>query len=87
MSTLVAHGVDPQQARLLLLAGERFTVGYVLEEQPSTDAPGAPPDVDELLRRFPLMTQAIGTYFSEDRTSDDLYRDVARLILNLPSQH
>ena len=33
MSTLVDHGIELQRARLLVLAGERFTVGYVLEEQ------------------------------------------------------
>ncbi len=84
MATLVDHGVELQQARLSVLAGERLTVGYVLEEQAPVDASQQPPDVDELRRRFPTMTRAIGQYFSGDRTSDDLYRDVARLILGLP---
>jgi TetR/AcrR family transcriptional regulator, tetracycline repressor protein len=86
MSTLVDHGIELQQARLLVLAGERFTVGYVLEEQAPTDATQQAPDVDELLHRFPVMTQAIGQYFSVGRTPDDLYRDTARLILGLPPQ-
>ena len=81
MSTLVDHGVELQRARLLVLAGERLTVGYVLEEQAPTDETQQPPDVDELQRRFPVMTRAIGQYFSDGRTSDDLYRDVARVIL------
>jgi TetR/AcrR family tetracycline transcriptional repressor len=84
ISTLVDHGIELQQARLLVLAGERFTGGYVLEEQAPTDATQQAPDVDELLRRFPVMTQAIGQYFSVGRTSDDLYRDTARLVLGLP---
>jgi TetR/AcrR family tetracycline transcriptional repressor len=83
MSTLVDHGIELQRARLLVLAGERFTVGYVLEEQAPTDATQQAPDVAELQRRFPVMTQAIGRYFSTDRSSDDLYRDTARLILGL----
>jgi len=86
MSTLVDHGIEPQRARLLVLAGERFTVGYVLEEQAPVDATQQPPDVEELRRRFPVMTQAIGQYFSGGRTSDDLYRDVARVMLGLPPQ-
>ena len=33
MSALVAAGVPLRQARVITLATERFTVGYVLEEQ------------------------------------------------------
>jgi AcrR family transcriptional regulator len=86
MSTLVDRGIELHQARLVVLAGERFTVGYVLEEQAPADETRQPPDVDELRRRFPVMTGAIADYFSTHRTSDDLYRDIVRLILNLPSQ-
>jgi TetR/AcrR family tetracycline transcriptional repressor len=86
MSTLVDHGVELQRARLLVLAGERVTVGYVLEEQAPVDETQTAPDVDELKRRFPVMTRAIGQYFSAGRTSDDLYRDMARLIINLPTR-
>ena len=84
MSALVDHGIELQRARLLVLAGERFTVGYVLEEQAPTDATQQAPDVAELQRRFPVMVRAIGQYFSTGRSSDDLYRDTARLILGLP---
>ena len=86
MATLVEQGIELHRARLLVLAGERFTVGYVLEEQAPADETQQAPDVDELRRRFPVLTRAIGEYFSDGRTSDDLYRDVARLILGLPSQ-
>ena len=86
MSTLVGHGVELQRARLLVLAGERATLGYVLEEQAPVDETQQPPDVEELRRRFPVMTEAIGDYFSSGRNSDDLYRDIARLILGLPPQ-
>jgi TetR/AcrR family tetracycline transcriptional repressor len=86
MSTLADHGVDLHRARLLVLAGERFTVGYVLEEQAPADDAGQTPDIDGLRRRFPVATRAITEYFAPGRTSDDLYRDIARLILGLPPQ-
>jgi TetR/AcrR family tetracycline transcriptional repressor len=86
MATLVDHGVELHRARLLVLAGERFTVGYVLEEQAPADEAAPAPDIDELRRRFPVATQAITEYFTPGRTSDDLYRDIARLILGLPPQ-
>jgi TetR/AcrR family transcriptional regulator, tetracycline repressor protein len=66
------------------LAGERFTVGYVLEEQSPTDATQQAPDVEELKLRLPHMVQAIGEYFSSGRTSDDLFKDTARVILGVP---
>ena len=81
VSTLVVRGIELQRARLLLLAGERFTVGYVLEEQAPTDETQKAPGVDELQLRFPTMVQAIGQYFSVGRTADDLFRDVVRVIL------
>ncbi len=85
MATLVEHGAELHRARLLVLAGERFTVGYVLEEQAPMDSAARPPELTELQRRFPVMTRAIGEYFAAQRTSDDLYRDIARLVLDLPS--
>ena len=83
MSVLVDHGMELHLARLTVLAGERVTIGYVLEEQGSLDVPQQDHDLEELLRRFPVMTRAIGEYFSEGRTSDDLYRDVVRRALGL----
>jgi TetR/AcrR family tetracycline transcriptional repressor len=82
LSTLVAHRVGLQRARLLTLAGERFTVGYVLEEQAPTDAAQQAPDVDELQRRLPTMVRAIGEYFTDGRTADDLFEDAVRVILD-----
>jgi TetR/AcrR family tetracycline transcriptional repressor len=84
MSTLVESGVEAQQARLLVLAGERFTIGYVLEEQAPRGESEQPPDLEELQRRFPVTTGAIVEYFSDGRTSDDLFRDIARLVLGMP---
>jgi TetR/AcrR family tetracycline transcriptional repressor len=84
MATLVDHGVVLAQARLLVLVGERYTVGWVLEEQ--APAPGGPgPDIDLLQARFPLITTAVSDYFvGTGRTADDLFRDGAGLLLGLP---
>ncbi|MDM4763995.1 TetR family transcriptional regulator [Galbitalea sp. SE-J8] len=84
MSTLVDHGVELQRARLLVLAGERLAIGYVLEEQTPVDETQPAPAVEDLVRRFPVMTRAIGQYFSDGRTADDLFRDIAHLILGPP---
>jgi TetR/AcrR family tetracycline transcriptional repressor len=85
MATLVDHGADLHRARLLVLAGERYTVGWVLEEQsPAPDDVDV--DVDALRARFPVATRAIVEYFTPGRTADDLYRDIARLVLHLPEE-
>jgi TetR/AcrR family tetracycline transcriptional repressor len=84
MSTLVDRGVPLQNARLTVLAAERYTVGYVIEEQapePGPDQDNA--DLSQLQRRLPTATQAITEYFATGRTVDDLYQDGARLILGL----
>lgn len=85
MATLAQNGVSPQRARLLVLAAERFTVGWVLEEQaPAPEGPA--PSTEDLVARFPVATQAIGDYFTgTGRTRDDLFHDAARLILQLPT--
>jgi TetR/AcrR family transcriptional regulator, tetracycline repressor protein len=85
MATLAAHGVELQRARMTVLAGERYTVGYVLEEQAPVPDSNQEFDVAALKRRLPTMTRAIGEYFAEGRTADDLYRDGVRLILGLRS--
>ncbi|GIF46539.1 TetR family transcriptional regulator [Asanoa ferruginea] len=85
MATLVDRGTDLHHARLLVLAGERYTVGFVLEEQsPAPDAPDV--DIAALQARFPVATRAITEYFTAGHTADDLYRDIARLVLNLPDE-
>jgi TetR/AcrR family transcriptional regulator, tetracycline repressor protein len=83
MSILVSHGIELQRARFLTLAGERFTFGYVLEEQAPTDATQQAPAVEELQARFPTMVQAIGQYFSAGHTSDDLFQDIVRVMLGM----
>lgn len=85
IATLVGHGVDLRQARLLVLAGERYTVGWVLEEQsPAPETPGLDPGA--LRARFPLITQGVMEYFGEGHGADDLFRDVGRIVLHLPGR-
>jgi TetR/AcrR family tetracycline transcriptional repressor len=78
---LVAEGVGLQHARLLVIGIERFTLGFVLEEQSIPDDRD-PPDLEELKRRLPLSTQAIIDYFAAGRTADDLFIDGIRLIID-----
>jgi TetR/AcrR family transcriptional regulator, tetracycline repressor protein len=85
-STLVNRGVELQRARMTVLVGERYTLGYVLEEQAPAPEPAGDIDPAALQRRLPTMTRAIIEYFSAGRTSDDLYRDGLRLILGIPSE-
>lgn len=82
ITTVIAAGVSLREARLHVLATERFTVGYVLEEQSQPPGGGAAPvDRDALLARLPNMTAAIIEYFGAGRTVDDLFDDEIRLIL------
>jgi TetR/AcrR family transcriptional regulator, tetracycline repressor protein len=83
MATLVAQGVPAQRARLTVIVAERYTVGYVLEEQSPPPAEGSrQPDPTELTRRLPTITAAIIEYYSSGRTADDLFQDGVRFILD-----
>lgn len=81
MTVLVADGLSLADARLYVLAVERFTVGYVLEEQAPPPDPATQPSADELMARLPTITRAVVEYFQSGRTADDLFRDELRLIL------
>lgn len=80
-TALIGAGVPRRDARLYVMAVERFVVGWVLEEQslPTENAP--PPALDQLVARFPNLTSAIGEYFESGSTVDDLFDDEVRLIL------
>jgi TetR/AcrR family tetracycline transcriptional repressor len=80
MSTLFAHGLTLRQARLTVLVVERFTIGYVLEEQ--QPPPAGSFDVDAFTRRHPTVVAAIGDYYLDGRTADDLFRDSVRVIVS-----
>jgi TetR/AcrR family transcriptional regulator, tetracycline repressor protein len=84
VTELAGAGVPLRDARLAVLAVEKFTIGYVLEEQaPPPDDPAQLPTVEELQRRLPNITRAIGEYFEDGGTADDLFRDEIRLILRM----
>ncbi|WP_036284039.1 TetR family transcriptional regulator [Microbacterium luticocti] len=84
MAALVERGVPLAEARLRVLAAERFTVGYVLEEQAPAPT-GDGPDVAELERRVPTAVRAIREYFAAGRTGDDVFADTLRVVVGLAS--
>jgi len=67
---LVADGVELQHARLLVIGIERFTLGFVLEEQAIPDD-REPPHLEELKRGLPLSTPGRSSrqYPDESRAS------------------
>lgn len=82
MSALVARGLPLRRARIIVLTVERFTVGYVLEEQaprPDTEAAGF--DLDAFAARFPTLIAGITEYFQPGVTADDLFRDCLRTVV------
>lgn len=87
ITTLAGSGLPLAQARLHTLLVERFTIGFVLEEQSSAATTGNDaPDVTELAARLPNATQAIAEYFAPGRTVDDLFQDLVRTAVGLPVQ-
>jgi TetR/AcrR family tetracycline transcriptional repressor len=84
MRTLVEAGLTLHDARLTVLAVERFTIGHVLEEQaPRPDADAlADFDADAFARRYPTLIAAITAYFEPGRTVDDLFEDTLRRIVH-----
>jgi len=83
MSTLVARGIPLQQARVIVLTVERFTVGHVLEEQaPRPDADALKDfDMATFARQHPTVVAAIAEYFQPGRTVDDLFRDCLEVVI------
>ncbi|QAY61623.1 TetR family transcriptional regulator [Microbacterium protaetiae] len=82
MTALVARGVALANARIRVLAAERFTVGYVLEEQAPVPS-RAGPDLSELERRIPTVIRAIREYFAAGHTPDDVFTDTLRSVVGL----
>jgi TetR/AcrR family transcriptional regulator, tetracycline repressor protein len=83
MSTLVARGVSLQQARVIVLTVEHFTVGHVLEEQaPRPDAESLKDfDMATFTEQHPTVIAAIAEYFRPGRTVDDLFRDCLQVVI------
>ena len=83
MSTLVARGIPLQQARVIVLTVERFTVGHVLEEQaPRPDAEALKDfDMAAFAEQHPTVVAAVAEYFRPGRTVDDLFRDCLEVVI------
>lgn len=84
MRTLAEQGVPLRQARLTVLAVERFTIGHVLEEQQAPN-PGdedvADFDLAAFAEHYPTLLSAIREYFEDGRTVDDLFLDTLKIII------
>lgn len=83
MSALVDRKIPLREARLIVLAVERFTIGHVLEEQSPRPDEDALTDFDAeaFAKQHPTVIAAITEYFQPGRTVDDLFRDTLQLIL------
>jgi TetR/AcrR family tetracycline transcriptional repressor len=86
MSSLVSQGLTLRRARLVVLAVEHLTIGFVLEEQaPHPDLePVAGHDLATFTERYPTVTAAIADYFQPGVTVDDLFTETVRLIVEPP---
>ena len=83
MSALVAKDVPLRHARVIVLAVERFTVGYVLEEQaPRPDETALTGwDLAEFTAAHPTLIAGITDYFQDGRTPDDLFDDCLQVVV------
>ena len=80
---LVDRGVSLRQARLTVLAVERFTIGHVLEEQaPRPDADAvADFDMEAFAATHPLLVAVITDYFRDGADVDALFQDTLAVII------
>jgi TetR/AcrR family tetracycline transcriptional repressor len=83
MRSLADQGVPLRQARLTVLAVERFTMGHVLEEQAPRPAEGEIADFDAaaFAEQYPTLLGAVQEYFQDGRDVDDLFRDTLEIII------
>ena len=80
MRTLVDSGLPLREARLTVLATQKFTLGHVLEEQaPPPETDGF--DLAAFTERHPTIVACSTEYFQDGRTVDDLFRDSLALVL------
>jgi TetR/AcrR family tetracycline transcriptional repressor len=83
MSTLVARGIPLHRARVIMLAVEHFTIGYVLAEQaprPDTDALNDF-DMAAFTEQHPTVIAGITEYFRPGRTVDDLFGECLEVVI------
>ena len=78
-----ARRVPLRQARVITLAIERFTVGYVLEEQaPRPDETALKSfDLADFTAAHPTLIAGITDYFQGGRTPDDLFDDCLGVVI------
>jgi TetR/AcrR family tetracycline transcriptional repressor len=71
------------RARLTVLTMERFTIGFVLEEQgPRPDEAALKGfDMDAFGAAHPTIMAGVTEYFGSGRTVDDLFRECATTIV------
>lgn len=83
MSTLVADGVPLRRARVVVLTVERFTIGYVLEEQaPRPDEFALSSwDLTEFTATHPTMIAGITDFFQDGRGPDDLFDECLAIVI------
>ncbi|QDZ15480.1 TetR/AcrR family transcriptional regulator C-terminal domain-containing protein [Humibacter ginsenosidimutans] len=83
MSALVEKGIPLRQARIITLTVERFTVGYVLEEQAPRPDETALKDwsLDEFTAAHPTLIAGVTGYFRDGRTPDDLFDDCLSVVI------
>jgi Tetracyclin repressor-like, C-terminal domain len=88
MSTLVARGLPLHRARVIVLTAERFTVGFVLEEQTGlpTVVDANVFDLDSYAKAYPTVIAGVTEYFEPGRTVDDLFADCLALIIGGESE-
>jgi TetR/AcrR family tetracycline transcriptional repressor len=79
----VERVIPLRRARVIVLTVERFTVGYVLEEQaPRPDADALRGfDMTGFAEQHPTMVAAITEYFEPGRTVDDLFAECLGLVI------
>ena len=84
MSSLVAAGISLRRARVITLAVERFTVGYVLEEQAPRPDESALKDWDlaAFTADHPTLIAGITEYFGDGGTPDDLFDDCLDVVIS-----
>ncbi|MFC5835239.1 TetR/AcrR family transcriptional regulator C-terminal domain-containing protein [Nonomuraea insulae] len=87
MSSLVRCGLPLRQSRLIVMTVERFTIGFVLEEQAGRPDPEALKgfDMATYTEAFPTVMAAVTDYFQPGLTVDDLFRECLELVIEGPA--
>lgn len=83
IKTLYNANVPLRKARLIVLIATRYTFGYVIEEQNLPSAKIVESfDQKEFASNHPLTIQAIEEYFATGKSSDDLFYDGLKIMID-----